>query len=263
VCIDQLFLLKHYIIALRHALKLYKDQEQYKQGPESVSQRRVGLSTDLYPDQRFRDMLVPLCSTTLVFLVINKMAKLNLFAKNGKKIVGVAANYKSLLKVLNKPMPKVPGIFLKPTTSYITEEQTIIIPQGFSVNEEVELGVIIGKRAKKEEARRTGGSWTLGKGFDTATPVGAFMPKSDIPDPHNVTLWCSVNGERCQDGCTSDMAFDVSDLISYISNYITLEPNDLILSGSPPGMGPVRDGDVIEAGITGLTEIKFCVRSDI
>ncbi|KAJ8920432.1 hypothetical protein NQ315_005300 [Exocentrus adspersus] len=212
------------------------------------------------------------------------MTKLNLFVENGKKIIGVAANYKSLLKVLNKPMPEVPEIFIKPTTSYITEKESIVIPKGFSVNEEVELGVIIGKRAKKvaenraidyiggycvaldmtatckmKEARSTGGSWTLGKGFDTATPVGPFIEKSLIPDPHNVTLWCSVNGKERQNGCTDDLAFSIPILISYISQYITLEPNDLILTGSPPGMGPVHDGDIIEGGIKHISDVKFKV----
>ncbi|KAJ8981567.1 hypothetical protein NQ317_009827 [Molorchus minor] len=162
----------------------------------------------------------------------------------------------SLLEILKKPMPKVPGIFLKPTTSYIME------PEKNNVNEEVELGVVIGTKATKvcekdamtyvggycvaldmtatcqmEEARRTGGSWTIGKGFDTATPVGPFIPKSCIPDPHNVALWCSVNGKERQNGCTSDMAFNIPALISFISQYISLEPNDLILSGSPPPYG--------------------------
>ncbi|XP_068910668.1 oxaloacetate tautomerase FAHD1, mitochondrial isoform X2 [Tenebrio molitor] len=143
------------------------------------------------------------------------MTELCHFAQNGKKIIGVAANYKSLLKVLQRPTPQVPGIFLKPTTSYITEKQKIIIPGGFSVNEEIELGVIVGKNGKHiqedeamdyvggycaaldmtatcqmKEARSKGGSWTLGKGFDTSCPVSRFIPKNEIKDPHNLQLWC-------------------------------------------------------------------------
>nr|CAH7736022.1 unnamed protein product [Callosobruchus chinensis] len=198
---------------------------------------------------------------------------LQLFTKTGKKIIGVAANYRALLKVLKRDIPKEPGIFIKPSTSYITEEGPILIPRDFSVNEEVELGVIIGKKAKHvpkeeamnfvggycvaldmtatcrmQEARSTGGSWTLGKGFDTATPVGKLIPISDIPNPHDITLWCSVNGTTKQEGCTSDMVFDIPTLISFISKFMTLEENDLILTGSPPGMGPVHKGDIIEAG---------------
>ncbi|KAG5882435.1 hypothetical protein JTB14_025241 [Gonioctena quinquepunctata] len=210
------------------------------------------------------------------------------FVDNGKKIIGIAANYKSLLRILNRPMPKVPEIFIKPTTSYIREGESIIIPKGFSVNQEVELGVIIGRKAKgvsedeaidhiggycvaldmtatckMKEARSTGGSWTLGKGFDTATPVSKFIPKSHIKDPHNVTLWCSVNKTRLQNGSTADLAFNIPQLISFISRYITLEPNDLILTGSPPGMGPVRKGDVINGGIEDLIEVEFKVTEEM
>lgn len=102
----------------------------------------------------------------------------------------------------------------------------------------------------------------MGKGFDTATPVGSFIEKSEIPNPYNITLWCSVNGKERQKGCTDDLAFNIPVLLSYISQYITLEPNDLILTGSPPGMGPVQDGDIIEGGIKGISEIKFKVEAE-
>lgn len=212
------------------------------------------------------------------------MTNLDLFVENGKKIIGVAANYRSLLKVLKREVPQVPEIFIKPTTSYITENDAIVIPNGFSVNQEVELGVIIGKKAKRvkeneamdyvggycvaldmtatckmKEARSKGGSWTLGKGFDTATPVSKFIPRSYIPDPYKLTLWCSVNGKMRQKGSTNDLVFNIPFLISYISKYITLEPKDLILTGSPPDMGPVKENDVIETGITDVVEVKFKV----
>ncbi|XP_975403.1 acylpyruvase FAHD1, mitochondrial [Tribolium castaneum] len=206
------------------------------------------------------------------------------FVQNGKKIVGVAANYKALVKILQRPIPETPDIFLKPTTSYITEAQKIIIPQGFSVNEEIELGVIIGKSGKfitesqamdhvggycvaldmtatcrMKEARSKGGSWTLGKGFDTACPVSKFIPKSAIKDPHDLNLWCKVNGELRQEGNTNDLIFSIPKLISFISQYITLENNDLIITGSPPGMGPVHPGDVIESGIENIINFKYSV----
>lgn len=85
---------------------------------------------------------------------------------------------------------------------------------------------------------------------------------STILDPHNAKLWCTVNGEQRQRGCTSDMVFPIQTLISFISRYITLEPGDLILTGSPPGMGPVVNGDVVECGIEGITRIKFTVNDE-
>ncbi|XP_019773687.1 acylpyruvase FAHD1, mitochondrial isoform X2 [Dendroctonus ponderosae] len=209
------------------------------------------------------------------------------FVQHGTKCIGVAANYRSLLKVLNRSTPDVPDFFMKPPSSYITEGQKIIIPKGFSVNEEIELGVVIGKHGRKVSeckamdivggyclaldmtatcrlglARQTGGSWTLGKGFDTACPVSKFIPKSQIPDPHNVELWCTVNGVEKQRGNTDDLVFNIPFLISYISEYITLEPNDVIITGSPPGMGPVTKGDVIAGGITGGESMKFDVDAE-
>ncbi|XP_060526948.1 acylpyruvase FAHD1, mitochondrial [Cylas formicarius] len=209
-------------------------------------------------------------------------ANLENFTENGKKIIGIAANYKSLLKVLNRGNPDNPPIFLKPSTSYINEGNKIIIPKGFSVNQEIELGVIIGKKGKKIAVRdamdfvggytvaldmtatdqmakikAVGGSWTLAKGFDTACPVSKFIPKEKIPNPHNVNIWCTVNGKEVQKGNTNDLFFKIPELVSYLSKYFTLEPNDLIITGSPPGMSPVTKGDAIEGGIKDVVSIKF------
>lgn len=102
----------------------------------------------------------------------------------------------------------------------------------------------------------------MGKGFDTGCPVSRFISKTEIPDPHNVELWCSVNGQERQRGNTSDLIFNIPALISFVSQYMTLEPNDLILTGSAPGMGPVHAGDVIEGGIKDIVTIKFEVDDD-
>ncbi|XP_057661488.1 acylpyruvase FAHD1, mitochondrial isoform X2 [Diorhabda carinulata] len=214
------------------------------------------------------------------------MSSLNLFATNGKKILGVTSNYKSLIKVLKIDPPKTLDVFMKPSTSYITEGP-IVIPKGFLVNQEIELGVVIGKKAKKvceqeamdyiggycagldmtavnkiTEARSKGGPWTIAKGFDTATPVSKFIPKTSVPDPYKLQLWCSVNGKLRQDACTSDLLFNLAHIISFISSYITLEPNDMILTGAPPNFGPVKDKDVITGGIRDLVDIKFEVIED-
>ncbi|XP_072386296.1 oxaloacetate tautomerase FAHD1, mitochondrial isoform X1 [Diabrotica undecimpunctata] len=210
------------------------------------------------------------------------MCNLSSFANHGKKIVAVAANYKSLMKILKIEPPKEPQIFIKPSTSYLTEGSPIVIPKGFAVNQEIELGVVIGTRAKKvseskamdyvggycaaldmtaadkiKEARSSGGPWTLAKGFDTATPVSKFIPKSEVPDPYKLNIWCSVNGKLRQDAFVYDVHFNIAHLISFISQYITLEPNDLILTGAPPNFGPVKDKDVITAGIKDYVQMKF------
>jgi acylpyruvate hydrolase len=102
----------------------------------------------------------------------------------------------------------------------------------------------------------------MAKAFDTACPVSFFIPKDSIPDPQNVNLWCKVNGEMKQNGNTKDMIFNIPYLLSYISQFFTLEPNDVVLTGTPAGVSPVKDGDVIEAGLANMynddiIQIKF------
>lgn len=216
------------------------------------------------------------------------MANLKKFAQVGKKIAGAGMNYNSLLKIQKAEKPKNPVIFLKPSTSYIIEGQPIKIPKGFTLNEEIELGVIIGKRCKNIDAksimdyvggyclaldmtatselgpaRAQGLPWCIGKGFDTACPVSPFIAPADLPDaPNNITIWCKVNGVEKQRANTSDLTFDIPTLVSFVNRYMTLEPGDLILTGSPPGMGPVNAGDVIDAGIDGGITIKFTVENE-
>ncbi|XP_039282344.1 acylpyruvase FAHD1, mitochondrial isoform X2 [Nilaparvata lugens] len=177
-------------------------------------------------------------------------------------------------------------MFLKPTSSYIVEGQTIEVPKDFDVYEEVELGVIIGKKGKNikpsevmdhiagyclaldltavddmKNSRAKGLPWTFGKGFDTACPVSKFIPKSDLKDPTSLKIWCKVNDKLLQDCLLSDMVFTMEQMISYTSRYMTLEPNDLILTGSPGNNGPIRPGDVVEAGLGDIMTIKFPVKS--
>ncbi|PSN46001.1 Acylpyruvase FAHD1 [Blattella germanica] len=208
------------------------------------------------------------------------------FMISGRKIIGAGANYRSLLALKGQSIPENPTIFFKPPSSYIVEGQAIEVPKGFDIIEEVELGVVIGKICKNVseaealnyvagyclaldmtngtlvgEAISRGLPWCLGKGFDTASPVSEFIPLEKIPDPDNVEIWCKVNGELKQKANTSDMVFSVSQLISYASQFMTLEPNDLIMTGSPPGMVPVVPGDVIEAGLADILKMKFPVKA--
>ncbi|XP_030565200.1 acylpyruvase FAHD1, mitochondrial [Drosophila novamexicana] len=207
------------------------------------------------------------------------------FVFEGKKIIGVALNYMCAVRAKNVPVPQVPIVFLKPTTSYLREGCPIILPKVFTkVAYEVELGVVIGSRCKNVSkaqamqhvggyclaldltaqcnlaaARASGGSWTLGKGFDTSTPVSRLIPFDAVEDPHALPLWLKVNGELKQSGCTADLVFKVPDIIAYVSKYMTLEPNDLILTGTPNGSDAFKAGDVIECGLADLATMKFNV----
>lgn len=116
-------------------------------------------------------------------------------------------------------------------------------------------------RGKQTELKNKGLPWSVAKGFDTACPVGAFTSSPDLTkNLQNLDIWLKVNEELKQKGNTRDMIFSVADLISYISSIFTLEPGDLILTGTPSGVGPVKSGDVITAGIEGCSNIQFSVQ---
>lgn len=209
------------------------------------------------------------------------------FAYKCRKVIGAGLNYKKMIKERNLETPKTPVIFFKPSSSIITEPEVIEIPEGWEVHHEVEMGVIISQRCKKikawqdamnciagyclaldltdvkglKDARAQGLPWTVGKGFDTACPVSEFIPEHEIRDPDDVPLWLKVNGELRQKSNTGDMVFKTGELIKHISQHITLEPYDLVLTGTPSGTGPLKDGDIIEAGLgKDLVHVKFQVK---
>ena len=212
---------------------------------------------------------------------------LSRFCEWGRKIVCVGRNFREHCVELQNPVPKEPLIFLKPTSSYVCEGESIFIPSGCSnVHHEVELGVVISKdgshidectamshvggyvlaldmtaRDWQDKAKKAGKPWSFAKGFDTACPVSSFIAKESIPDPHDVNLWLKVNNEIRQDGSTNDMIFKIPYLISYISKVMKLEEGDVLLTGTPQGVGPVCDGDVIECGIDSLIKMKFSVKA--
>ena len=113
---------------------------------------------------------------------------------------------------------------------------------------------------QQDEAKKKGQPWTLAKGFDTSCPVSDFITKESISNPTETRLWLTVNGATKQDGNTKDMIFSIPYLISYISNYFTLEEGDVVLTGTPSGVGPVNEGDVIEAGLGNVVTMKFNVQ---
>lgn len=114
-------------------------------------------------------------------------------------------------------------------------------------------------RDLQKEAKNSGEPWSISKGFDTSCPISDFIPKEVISKPDSLQIWCKVNGDLKQKGDTSDMIFKIPSLISFISQYFTLETGDLILTGTPEGVGPVKSGDVIEIGISDLLKASFNV----
>uniref|UniRef100_A0A0E9XL21 Oxaloacetate tautomerase FAHD1, mitochondrial n=1 Tax=Anguilla anguilla TaxID=7936 RepID=A0A0E9XL21_ANGAN len=203
----------------------------------------------------------------------------------GKKIICVGRNYADHAKELKNAVPTEPVLFLKPPSAYVKEGSPILVPQYSSnLHHEVELGVVIGKggtaiprtsamdhvagyalcldmtaRDIQDECKSKGLPWTLAKAFNTSCPVSEFVPKEKIPDPGNVRIWLKVNDQLRQDGSTSQMIFSIPFLISYISEIITLEEGDLILTGTPKGVSNVQEHDELQAGIEDIVSMTFRV----
>jgi 2-keto-4-pentenoate hydratase/2-oxohepta-3-ene-1,7-dioic acid hydratase in catechol pathway len=198
------------------------------------------------------------------------------------KIVCVGRNYVEHAKELGNEVQKVPLLFLKPPSSIIPVGGTVILPpQSSQVEHEAELVVVIGKRGKNitaEQAKRyifgytignditardlqkTDSQWTRAKGFDTFCSFGPWID-TDF-DPADAVITCRVNGQMRQMASTRDMVFNVGTLVAYISSVMTLMPGDLIFTGTPAGVGELRNGDEVIVEIEGLGSLKNPVKSD-
>lgn len=193
------------------------------------------------------------------------------------KIVCVGRNYLEHAKELGNDVPERPLIFLKPPSSLIADGDAIVLPrQSQQVEHEGEIAVVIGKRARNVSAaealdyvagyaplndvtardlQRTDEQWTRAKGFDTFSPLGSMKPASEV-DADHLEVICRVNGEVRQHGRTDQMAFSIPVLIEYISAIMTLEPGDVIATGTPAGVSPLKPGDVVEVEIPGVGTLR-------
>ena len=207
------------------------------------------------------------------------------------KIVCIGLNYAKHAKETNAPIPKEPILFFKSTTSLGGPNDASTIPKNsIKTDWEVELAFIMGKKAsyveeagameyvagfalhndvsEREFQLERGGTWDKGKGCDTFAPIGPWLvTKDEIADPHNLRLWLKVNDKMMQDSNTDDLIFNIPFLVSYISQFMTLLPGDIVSTGTPAGVGlgfnpPVylKPGDVVELSIDGLgTSKQTCV----
>lgn len=197
-----------------------------------------------------------------------------------RTIVCIGRNYKAHAKELNNKVPSKPFWFLKPPSALVLSgEDSVCAPGRSETHHELELGVVIGSqctrvtredamahvagyclgldmtdRVGQESAKKESKPWAACKGWDTSLPVSEFVPVSDVSDHTKLNMWLKVNGEAepRQYGSPANMIFDLPTLISDVSNYHTLEPGDLLFTGTPEGVGPVKSGDVITAGILEL-----------
>jgi 2-keto-4-pentenoate hydratase/2-oxohepta-3-ene-1,7-dioic acid hydratase in catechol pathway len=194
------------------------------------------------------------------------------------KIVCVGRNYADHAKELGNEPPKEPIIFLKPHSSLLAHQDKIIYPPiSKHVSYEGELGVVIGRQAKNVAARqadqyvfgftcvndvtardlqKSDPMWTRAKGFDTFCPVGPWIVPKDELNLADARVRTYVNGEQKQDGLVSDMIFSINDIIEFVSAFMTLEPGDIIATGTPPGVGPMEAGSEVEVLIEGIGTLK-------
>ncbi len=201
------------------------------------------------------------------------------------KIICIGLNYSDHAEETGQKVPPEPIIFAKATSSVIGPNDDVEIPKKSVKSDwEVELGVIIGKEAKyisesesqshiagycvindlseREFQIEHSGQWMKGKSCDTFGPIGPYLVTTDeITDPQNLKMWLEVNGKKMQDGSTSTMVYGVNFLISYLSQFMSLQPGDIISTGTPPGVGMgmnpqvfLKAGDVMKLGIEGLGE---------
>jgi len=198
------------------------------------------------------------------------------------KILCVGRNYAAHAREHDVAVPEVPLIFMKPVTAVIGQGDTIFIPpQSQQVEHEAELAVVIGKRGRwipveqasehilgytvgndvtARDLQNRDGQWTRSKGFDTFCPLGPWIETEF--DPADALITCYVNGEMRQMGSSRDMVFRVPQLIAFISSVMTLEPGDVIFTGTPAGVSPLKPGDMVEAGVEGIGALRNLVAAE-
>jgi ureidoglycolate lyase len=238
------------------------------------------------------DVLSPAALAKIAAVDVNGLPKVAGNPRLGSPVTGmknlicIGLNYADHAAETGAPIPKEPIVFLKSLNALQGPNDDVVIPRGsVKTDYEVELCIIIGTRAKyvsedkaldhvagyavgndvseREWQAERGGAWDKGKGFDTFGPLGPWLvTKDEIPDPQNLAMYCDVDGVREQNGSTKTMIFGVKQIVSYVSQCITLNPGDVIFTGTPPGVGlgkkPVpiflKAGQTMKLGIAGLGE---------
>jgi len=204
------------------------------------------------------------------------------------KIICLARTYAEHAREMNATITEDPLLFLKPTSSVIYDHGTIIIPKRSQcLHHEVELGIILGKKGKniREEkamqyvlgylvalditardiqsvSKKNGWPWAIAKGFDTFAPLSDAVTKEKVPDPQNLDLMLKINGTVKQSANTNQMIYSIERIISFISEIMTLEPGDLILTGTPEGVGEIKEGDILEAQLDSLCRLTIDVKRE-
>jgi len=239
---------------------------------------------DVGPAQLAPEVLAQLAALDVSTLpVVSGKPRLGCPVTGVSKFLGIGLNYSDHAAETGSPIPEEPIIFTKTVSCLQGPDDEVMLPKDSSNTDwEVELGIVIGSKAsyvseedalkyvagyvlandvsEREYQLKRGGTWDKGKGCDTFGPLGPWLvTKDEIPDPSNLDLWLDVNGERMQTGHTSKMIFNVIEIVSYVSRFMTLMPGDVIVTGTPPGVGLgmkppkfLKAGDTMVVGGQGL-----------
>lgn len=202
------------------------------------------------------------------------------------KLICLARTYKKHAEEMKSDITEEPILFLKPASAVIFEGQSIIIPKmSKCLHHEVELGVVIGRKCKnisekkaldyvlgylvclditardiQSKAKKNGWPWSVSKGFDTFAPISDVVLKEEVPDPNKLNISLKVNGELKQSSNTSNMIYSVERIIEFISQIMTLESGDLIMTGTPEGVGEISKNDIIEAELGNICYLRVDVK---
>jgi 2-keto-4-pentenoate hydratase/2-oxohepta-3-ene-1,7-dioic acid hydratase in catechol pathway len=207
-----------------------------------------------------------------------------------RNIIATGKNYRKHIKEMGHEIPSAPAFFLKPTSALLEDGGVILLPpESKRVDYEVELVIFIGKRGHRVPVKdalalvsgygvgidvsardiqiadmKQMNPWTVSKGFDTFSPISAMKAVKDLGEvnPDDARLWLSVNGQVKQDNRTSDMIWGCAELISRISQFMTLDAGDVIFTGTPEGVGPLADGDKVECAVDGIGTLRHTCRAE-
>ena len=250
-----------------------------------------GVIKDISPEQLGDAALAKLRKLKTANLPLVKGApRLGSPVSGVSKFIAIGLNYADHAAEAGLPVPKEPVVFMKATTCIQGPNDPVMLPKGsLKTDWEVELGVVIGTRARyvsqkdalnfvagyctindiseREYQIERGGTWDKGKGCDTFGPLGPWLvTRDEVPSPQKLGMWLDLNGQRMQTGSTRTMVFGVAKLVSYVSQFLTLMPGDVITTGTPPGVGMgkkppfyLKKGDIMTLGIEGLGEQRQIV----
>ena len=245
---------------------------------------QVMVELDLFLAETFDEVFKTLQEfRPLKDLILTEGAPVQVPIARPQKILCIGRNYREHAKELKNPVPQEPVFFAKATSALLAHEEPVRLPAEVGrVDHEAELALVIGKsgsrinqqtalehvagysilndvtaRELQKQDVAAGLPWFRAKSFDSFCPMGPYLvPAGCVPDPHQLDISLTVNGEVRQRASTADMIFSIGELISFVSRFCTLQPGDIIATGTPEGVGPINHGDVIAVSITGLGELQ-------